>query len=233
MQMKNKYVISDIHGCLKTFKSLLTRLNFNKNDELYLLGDFIDRGPSSKGVIDFIWKLQESGYFIQCLKGNHDQMMLDARHSIELQRKWLINGGRTTIENFDVDHIQEIPVKYFEFFEGLPSYIEVDNYILVHAGFKFDMPNPFDEFHSMLWERDWYDNVNYNWLGDRIIVHGHTPITKNEIETLASEIRFNQYIDIDCGCVHLGKRRGLGFLACFILNENKIIFELNKDDERI
>ena len=51
----NKYAISDIHGCLKTFKALLTKLDFSKQDELYLLGDYIDRGPDSKGVIDYIW----------------------------------------------------------------------------------------------------------------------------------------------------------------------------------
>ena len=225
----NRYAISDIHGCLKTFKSLLTKLNFTKEDELYILGDFIDRGPSSKGVIDFIWELKESGFNVMCLKGNHDQMMLDARNSLSLQRTWLINGGHSTIENFNADSILDIPQKYFQFLEELPLYIEVENYILVHAGFMFDMPNPFDEVHSMLWQRDWYDRINYNWLGDRIIVHGHTPILKKDIITMLKEIKANQYIDIDCGCVHKDKKEGLGYLACLILNEKKIKFEENKD----
>ena len=53
-----KIVISDIHGCLNSFKALLYKIVYSKRDELYLLGDFIDRGPDSKGVIDYIWKLQ-------------------------------------------------------------------------------------------------------------------------------------------------------------------------------
>lgn len=59
--------------CLKTFKSLLKKISVSKSDELYILGDFIDRGPQSKGVIDYIWELQKLGYIVHCLKGNHDQ----------------------------------------------------------------------------------------------------------------------------------------------------------------
>ncbi len=225
----NKYVISDIHGCLKTFKSLLDTINLRKNDQLFILGDFIDRGPNSKGVIDYIWNLLDLGYQIKCTKGNHDQMMCDARFSLELQRKWLFNGGTTTIDNFNADFIQDIPPKYFRFFEDLPTFLEVDHYILVHAGFKFDMTNPFEEFNSILWERNWYENINYNWLKGRIIIHGHTPIQRKEMELMLREIDSNQYMNIDCGCVHKKVESGLGYLACLILNENRLIFEKNVD----
>lgn len=57
-----KFTISDIHGCAKTFKALLNRISFSKEDELYLLGDYIDRGPDSRGVIDHIWHLQKTGH---------------------------------------------------------------------------------------------------------------------------------------------------------------------------
>jgi len=73
-----KYVISDIHGCAKTFKALVDRISFSREDELYLLGDYIDRGPDSKGVIDHIWDLLETGYTVHCLTGNHEQMFLHA-----------------------------------------------------------------------------------------------------------------------------------------------------------
>ena len=227
--MPKKYAISDIHGCLKTFKSLLTKLNYSQKDELYILGDFKDRGPDSKGVIDYIWELRKSGYHVHCTRGNHDQMMLDARDSLKLQRKWLMIGGQTTVENFDAHYIQDIPSRYFQFFEEMPLYLEVDNYILVHAGFKFDMPNPFNEHHSMLWQREWYGLINYHWLGNRIIVHGHTPLTKSEITSMLNDLDKNKYIDIDCGCVHKGRLEGLGYLTCLILNENKLVFEKNID----
>ena len=72
----SKYAISDIHGCIATFKTLLDKIKFSKEDELYLLGDYIDRGPDSKGVIDHIWYLQKSGYQVHCLRGNHENMLL-------------------------------------------------------------------------------------------------------------------------------------------------------------
>ncbi|MEO0876095.1 MAG: metallophosphoesterase, partial [Bacteroidota bacterium] len=64
-----KFAISDIHGCLKTFEALLDQIQFTTQDELYLLGDYIDRGPDSKGVIDLIWKMQADGYQVKCLRG--------------------------------------------------------------------------------------------------------------------------------------------------------------------
>ncbi|MFT5168289.1 MAG: serine/threonine protein phosphatase 1, partial [Saprospiraceae bacterium] len=62
-----QYAISDIHGCAKTFKALLEQISFSKEDVLYLLGDYVDRGPDSKGVIDHIWQLQSEGYTVFCL----------------------------------------------------------------------------------------------------------------------------------------------------------------------
>ena len=95
-----KIAISDIHGCCKTFKALLNKIKFNSNDELYLLGDYIDRGPDSKGVIDYIWQLQKEGYQVNCLRGNHEQMMLRAAFVENKLDHWMRNGGETTLFSF-------------------------------------------------------------------------------------------------------------------------------------
>ena len=71
----NKFAISDIHGCAKNFKALLDRISLSLGDELYLLGDYIDRGPDSKGVIDHVWQLQKTGHTVHCLCGNHEQRL--------------------------------------------------------------------------------------------------------------------------------------------------------------
>lgn len=225
----NKYAISDIHGCLKTFQGLLKKIKFSKEDELYLLGDYTDRGPDSKGVIDYIWELQSKNYQVFCLRGNHDQMMLDALHSSKWQRNWLLNGGWTTIGSFGANNLSDIPQKYFHFLKDMPYFFEVDEYILVHAGFSFDMPNPFDELHSMLWKRNWYQSINYLWLGNRIIIHGHTPCSKKDVNTMLKNMSRNQYLDIDTGCVFKGKTQGLGELTCFDLGNRKLIFQENLD----
>jgi len=221
--MIRKYAISDIHGCVKTFKALLEKIKFSKEDELYLLGDYIDRGPDSKGVIDHIWQLQEEGYAVHCTKGNHEQMILKAEFDLNAFRSWRIHGGIETITSFGVVQLREIDEKYKEWIRSLPHYLEVDEYILVHAGFKFDMPNPFDEKESMLWERNWYTRLNRAWLGDRIIIHGHTPMKAIDIKAQAVLMYKTSYLDIDNGCVF--DREGMGQLVAFDLGNRKLIFQ--------
>ena len=227
--MGKKYAISDIHGCLKTFVALLKRLEFSTNDELYGLGDLIDRGPDSKGVMDHIMHLQDTGYVVHCIRGNHDQLMLNARHDRDDRRKWMLNGGRSLMDSFNAMDISDIPKLYFDFLDSFPYYMEVEDYILVHAGFKFALPDPFQETKAMLWQRSWYPLINYGWLGDRTILHGHTPLTKGEIKSMHKQIDTNQYLNIDCGCVFSGRRIGVGYLACFCLDDKSLIFEANVD----
>ena len=225
----SKYATSDLHGCLKSFQALLEKINFSKSDELYILGDLIDRGPDSKGVIDFIWQLQSNNYTIHSLRGNHDQMMLDAQHSRKWAINWLLNGGGTTMDSFDAKVLADIPDQYFHFIKELPYYFEVDEYLLVHAGFGFEKENPLEELHAMLWQRNWYEHINYAWLKNRIIVHGHTPITQAEAVSMLEHLDENKYLDIDTGCVHKGKAKGDGVLACFDLGKRELIFQENLD----
>src|SRR5438876_897645 len=107
---KRNFVISDIHGCLKTFRYLLEDIiHYTKSDTLYLLGDYIDRGPDSKGVIDYILSLKERGYRIYPLKGNHEQLLLDAYEEAPFAEKaWLRNGGENTLKSFGVKNVKSI-----------------------------------------------------------------------------------------------------------------------------
>ena len=77
----------------------------------------------------------------------------------------------------------------------------------------------------MLWIRNWYENIDYNWLGDRIIVHGHTPISKIFIKSMFEDLKKNQYLDIDAGCVF--QRHGYGDLCAVDLTNQKLYFEKN------
>jgi len=225
-----KFAISDIHGCAVTFEALLEKIQFTPEDELYLLGDYIDRGPDSKGVIDDIWRLQDKGYQIQCLRGNHEQLMLDAQMDRQSSYIWQMNGGDKAMDSFGAFTYSEIPHQYIEWMEKLPYYFEVDNFILVHAGFKFDMPDPFMEKHAMIWQRGWYQRINYDWLGDRIIVHGHTPMSSIEIEKNFTAIKEIQYLDIDAGCVFKNRIASGGQLCALDMTNMKLIFQENIED---
>ena len=219
-----KFAISDIHGHAATFKALLQKINFSKSDQLYLLGDYVDRGPDSKGVIDHIFELKEQGHQLYCLKGNHEATMVKAITEEETRQNWLYYGGQTTLESFGVSDIRQIPKRYWDFIDTLDIYLEVDDFILVHAGLNFEIPNPFEGLHSMLWIREWYDDINYDWLGERIIIHGHTPIPKDLIKLMVSIRSTRQAIDIDNGCF-VNWKAGMGQLCALQLDTFELTFQ--------
>ena len=222
-----RFAISDIHGCLKTFKALLKQIGFSKEDELYLLGDFVDRGPDSKGVIDHVWKLQQEGHAVFCLKGNHEQMFLDAVHNINARGHWLKYGGWQTLESFQVQQITDIPKEYISWFKDLPHYLRTDGYFLVHAGLNFRIKNPMEDEVAMLWERNWYHQINHQWLDNRLIVHGHTPTKKLIIQNNLSQLMHTPVINIDAGCVF--NTRGYGDLCALNLDNRVLHFHENID----
>ncbi len=227
-----KFAISDIHGCKKSFEALLDKIAFSTEDELYLLGDYIDRGPDSKGVLDSIFALRKAGYQVHCLMGNHELMMLNAfadDGDIEMDF-WLENGGVATIKSFVAeDGKPDIPNEYFAFVENLDYYFEVDAYILVHAGLNFQQGNPFSDQDAMLWIRQWYEDIDKQWLGTRVIVHGHTPMKKTTIEEQLRNLHNLPVLDIDAGCVYAGRRPEMGYLCAFDLDEQVLHFQKNVD----
>src|SRR5678815_3715272 len=195
--MTTSYAIGDLHGCSKTFRKLVTEgIRLEKMDELFCLGDYVDRGPDSKGVIDYIFELREQGFTVHTLRGNHDQMMMDAQKNSDSFKDWLRNGGNTTLQSFHVESYDELDSKYKRFFYETQYYIETGKYILVHAGLNFRYDNPFEDKHAMMWIRGF--SVDEKKLGGRVIVHGHTPIPWEIIQAQNGQ----QVIDIDGGCVY-------------------------------
>ncbi len=219
-----KYAISDIHGCAKTFKALLKKINFSKEDELYILGDYFDRGPDAKGVIDHIWKLQEEGHSVKCLLGNHEVMLIMA---IKDQSMYNVTY-EGVCKNFGIQHVSEIPKKYQEWIKTLHLYMEVDEYLLVHAGFNFKGKTPFSDLEAMPWIRHWYDDIDREWLGDRLIIHGHTPTRYLEIKNSLKTLDDIPAIDIDAGCVY--GAFGLGHLCAFEMTEREFTFMARVDE---
>lgn len=218
-----KYAISDIHGCFHTFKELLNKIGLNKTDELYLLGDYINRGSNSKEVIDFVIYLQNKDYSIKTLKGNHEEMVFD---SIELEG-WT-NGEEETLKSFGINHLKELDKKYINWFLNLDLFIENDEFIFVHAGLNFDTSNPLENMRSTTWIRDWYNSINYDWLGNRKIIHGHTPKEKFEIEKMINEFEQQRVLNIDNGCF-MKETNGYGNLCCVELNNMELTFQKNID----
>lgn len=221
-----RYAIADIHGCAVTFSRLLEKTGFEQEDELFLLGDYIDRGPDSKGVLDIILQLHAAGRKVYCLRGNHEAMLLNALAAPEnalLSNLWLQNGGRITVESFGVTQLTAIPDRYLEFLHGLSWYWETPGYILVHAGLDFVDPNPLENQVAMLWSRAWYADINQQWLGARKIIHGHTPVPKSAIEKQLTNLESSSWLDIDAGCIYYD-RPGFGQLCAFNLDTQQLTF---------
>ncbi|NBC09720.1 MAG: serine/threonine protein phosphatase [Bacteroidetes bacterium] len=227
-----QFAISDIHGCAKTFDALLNEIQFSPFDELYLLGDYIDRGPDSKGVLDRIMQLQQDGYQVQCLMGNHEKMVLDsvALGWADMAKSWMANGGRTTLQSFGLQKTDPpalIPDDYLSFLSQMGLYKEVDGYILVHAGLTFDGPDPFQDHYSMLWIRDFYDTIDYDWLDGRVIIHGHTPRAAALIKFQLKNLPRLSVLNIDAGCVF--ERHGRDSLCAFNMTDRTLTFMKNQE----
>lgn len=226
-----KISISDIHGCLLSFEALLNKVALTTSDELYLLGDYIDRGPDSKKVIDKIFQLTEEGYRVKCLAGNHDFAILDAKTDASFFPQWYNGwGGKQTMEGFGVRNLNAIEGKYWDFFNSLDLFLEVDDYILVHAGLDFHSSNnPLKPDVNMMYIRNWYDQIDYDWLGERVIVHGHTPVSTMQAQNMLNQLDEKKVIDIDTGCFakHLP---GKGYLSAFDMTNRELFFQRNLDD---
>ena len=230
--MTRKIAISDIHGCNKTFQKLLFEtLNLQKNDQLYLLGDYIDRGPDSKGVLDTIQNLITNGYYVRCLLGNHEQLLLQAYNEPDSASLWLRNGGIQTLISFDVTSIASLPHEYISFISKMELYIDIPHYYLVHAGFNFTNGTNFlGDTTAMLWIRNWYKDVNYPLLRGKRIIHGHTPQSKYVLEKQMEITHIPNFpVNIDAGCVYKGKFDDAGHLCALNLSDGSVYFEPNID----
>jgi serine/threonine protein phosphatase 1 len=217
------FVISDIHGCYLSFEALLKKVDFTKTDQLFLLGDYINRGPRSKEVVDYIMELKLQNYNITTLKGNHEEMIFD---SLELE-EWT-NGETETLESFGINHLKNLDKKYINWFQNLKHFAEKGDYIFVHAGLNFQIEDPLEDRKSMLWINNWQEEINYQWLGNRKVIYGHLPQTQSKIEEMLQNFNREKHICIDNGCF-LNDEKGFGNLCCLELTEMKLYFQKNID----
>jgi len=221
---RRRFVIPDIHGCSLTFSALLHDvLRIKKTDTLYLLGDYIDRGPRSREVVDSILLLRQKGYSVHALRGNHDDMLLRACGDLDYFRAWLLNGGKKTLESFGIDDPCDTPLVYKRFLSRLPYYFELEDFILVHAGLNRQSDDPFSDTEAMLWARPSSINDTRTIAG-KPIISGHTPVTR---ETIKNSVRTG-WILLDNGCVYASNTE-LGSLAALELNSLSLFFQKNID----
>lgn len=233
--MEKIWVIPDIHGCVNTLKQLIENgIQPSKEDKLYFLGDYIDRGPDGKGVIDYIMSLQENGYKIDYLIGNHEYYCMNSfekdQHRFlfksNIQKEWERYGAKATLASFGVRHPRDIDPKYIEWMKKGKYFIELDKFILVHAGMNFNIQDPFDDTMSMLWVRDF--KVDTNKIGGKKIIHGHVPVEHSLIQLFLDSGGYD-FIALDNGVYYRDQKVGFGNLMALELNSMELIAQPNVD----
>lgn len=216
-----RFVISDIHGYNKTFHALLEQIQLTGSDTLYLLGDYIDRGPDSKGVLDTIMGMSRQTV---SLRGNHEELMLHALENAggwglgsSDYSTWMVNGGDATLRSFGKTDVRP----YLAFIRKLRCYIELDDFLLVHAGFDLSLSDPFGKMGevAMLWSR------NQTYHGVKPVICGHTPEMLEQIE---AGLQTNK-IDIDNGCYM--NKTGYHHLVALCLDNRRLYIQENIDEE--
>ena len=194
MQTNRVLAIGDVHGCLNQLKTLLARVEPSPSDQIIFLGDYVDRGPDSAGVItfllDFATKFPETVF----LRGNHEQMFLDYLRG-EDPALFLLNGGEQTLRSYRERGMWPLPSPHYNFLASLSHYFESEHHIFVHAGLRPGTPLAGQSDLDLLWIRGEFLHSDYNW--GKTIVFGHTPLQEPLIQT--------NRMGLDTGCVY-GRR---------------------------
>ncbi len=195
--LRKTYAIGDIHGCAPELETLLSRLEISAETLVIFLGDYIDRGFDSRGVIDLIIDLRKRCEVV-ALMGNHESMLLDFLEHPESVGAgfFILNGGSSTLDNYaGVGGSFEIPQTHIEFLKGLRLFYETPTHFFVHAGVppekKLRDLDPIIDRETLLWIRGPFLTNKESW--DKVIVHGHSPCETPE--------KWPNRINVDTGCV--------------------------------
>lgn len=173
--------IGDVHGQLAALNELFVQIEQTGWDRLVFLGDYIDRGPDSKGTVDFIRSLQDAhgSDKVVAIKGNHEDMCLHAfsqydDNDQELGAAFYFNGGESTLDSFKAAGFSGIPQDYLDWMKTLPVRYEDKKAHYIHGGALPGLPIDEQEDYDLLWERDTFLKSEYMW--DKVVIHGHTPM---------------------------------------------------------
>jgi serine/threonine protein phosphatase 1 len=186
------YAIGDIHGCFTKLRDLLSRCIEHCGDSDFrfvFIGDYVDRGDRSRDVVTLLMETQASApEQIVCLRGNHEDMLLQAALG-EDESLWLDNGGDATLGSYGVASAAEIPAEHLAWFKQLPYAISDGQRFFVHAGIMPGVPLQEQTRRVMLWIREPFllDRRDHG----RLIVHGHTPIEAGLPELLPNRLNLD------------------------------------------
>lgn len=169
--------IGDVHGCRQALDGLLAALRPDPSDVVVTLGDYVDRGPDSHGVIERLIELDEQCLLVP-LRGNHEQMMRGARHSAKELARWLPNGGKTTMASYGLPPtskaMRQLPTSHQEFLDyRCRDFAAIGPWLFVHAGAEPDLPPHRLSLAALNWME--FTDIEPRVDG-RVVICGHSAV---------------------------------------------------------
>lgn len=188
------WAIGDLHGCLKALDKLIQKISPNYDDTIIFLGDYIDRGPDSNGVVNYLLQLSKQ---VNCvfLRGNHEQMLIDVVDGGDDTYLWLINGAQATWRSYGNFELLKISDEHMKFYRSTKYYHIIDNYLFVHGGVRPNIPIEKQDVRDLIWIREEFISKRHNL--NYVVIFGHTPFE----DIFIGEDK----IGLDTGCVYGGK----------------------------
>lgn len=210
--MAKTFVIGDIHGCHQALIDLWAKIAPDpEEDTVVFLGDYIDRGPASRQVVDEILAIRKRLPRVITLMGNHEQMLLSFLEGRE-ETPFLEVGGQETLASYSLppsgaNSSFELPPSHLDFFRGLIPFWQNQAAIYVHAGLVPGRPLALQPKSWLLWAREEFLKSDYDF--GKPVIYGHTPFPRPNIE--------KHRIGIDTGAVYGG------YLTCLILPDMEFV----------
>lgn len=192
----------------------------HQDNVYYFLGDYINKGPDSKGTIDYLMDFAHK-HTCRFIRGNHEQMLLDHLEGLQISAPQMALL-QEAFKNFGIDSVHKLPYIYLKFLSSMEWYIKLPNFLLVHAGFDFDSPDIFLDKKSMLDTKSMkYDAVK---ACHRKVVRGHIPHTVSKL--LDELISNSPVIGLDTGCVY-SQNKDLAVLTAMDLDTLQLYHQPN------
>jgi len=171
--------IGDIHGCADALATLIDAIDPQADDLIITLGDYVDRGDNSRGVIDQLIALKQRCQTVH-LRGNHELMMMDAIETPQSRPFWMQCGGRETLDSYGPS-IDDIPEAHLMFIEALLPFYETTDYFFIHANYEANRALDKQRPNVMYWEHLHPSAVPARHVSGKTAIVGHTPQISGDI----------------------------------------------------